>query len=77
MSTSAGAADAEMEIITNSISYKLNALKETGTGIWQNLFQRSDMGAVLDGLTGILGVFDAITDKIGLVGTLLVGGTLA
>lgn len=77
MSTSAGVADAEMEIITNSISYKLNALKETGTGIWQNLFQRSDMGAVLDGLTGILGVFDAITDKIGLVGTLLVGGTLA
>lgn len=77
MANSAGAADAEMEIITNSISYKLNALKETGTGIFQNLFQRDDMGAIIDGLTSVLSVIDAFTDKFGLLGTVLVGGGIA
>ena len=77
MSTSAGSADAEMEIITNSLSYKLNALKETGTGIWQNLFQREDMGKVISGATSILGVVDTLTDKLGLVGTILAAGTIA
>jgi len=77
MANSAGAADKEMEIITNSISYKLNALKETGTGIFQNLFQRDDMGAIIDGLTSVLSVIDAFTDKFGLLGTVLVGGGIA
>lgn len=74
MKLSAGAADKEMEIITNSISYKFNALKETGTGIFQNLFQREDMGAIIDGLTSVLSVLDAFTDKFGLLGTLVIGG---
>lgn len=73
MSNSAGNADAEMEIITNSLSYKLNALKETGTGIFQNLFQREDMGVLIDGFTSVLEVIDAITEKIGLFGTVTAG----
>ena len=75
MNNSAGAADKEMEIITNSLTYKLNALRETGTGIWQNLFQRDDLGGVIDDLTALLGVVEALTEKIGLIGTVVgVGG---
>ena len=77
MATSAGAADKEMEIITQSLSYKLNALAETGTGIFQNLFQREDMGAVIDMLTGVLSVLDAFTEKFGLMGTVLASGAIA
>ena len=73
MATSAGAADAEMGIITNSLSYKINALKETGTSIFQNLFQRDDFGALVDTLTEVLGLFDALTEKIGLFGTIALG----
>ena len=46
MTNSAGNAMAEMNIIEESLEYKLNALKETGTGIFQNLFQTSDMKVV-------------------------------
>ena len=65
MSNSAGAADKEMEIITNSLTYKMNALRETGTGIWQNLFQRESVGGVVDDLTVLLGVVEKFTDKVG------------
>lgn len=74
MENSAGAADREMEIITDSITYKLNALRETGTGIWQNLFQRDEMGMVIDGLTGFLTIIEKITDHAGLFGTAMIGG---
>ena len=74
MQNSAGAADKEMEIITNSLTYKLNALRETGTGIWQNLFQRESIGGVVDDLTALLGVVEKFTDQFGLLGTTLGGG---
>lgn len=75
MNNSAGAADKEMDIITNSLTYKLNALRETGTGIWQNLFKRDEIGGVVDDLTALLSVVEALTDKIGLIGTAVgVGG---
>lgn len=77
MQNSAGAADKEMEIITNSLTYKLNALRETGTGIWQNLFKRDEFGGVIDDLTTLLGVIEKFTDKVGLLGTLLGGGATA
>lgn len=77
MADSAGNADAEMDIITNSLTYKLNALKETGTGIFQNLFQREDMGVLIDGVTSVLEVLDAITEKIGLFGTAMAGLSVA
>ena len=67
---SAGNAMKEMDIIYQSLDYKLNALKETGTGIWQNLFQRDDIGFVIDGLTTILGLVDSLTENIGLFGTI-------
>lgn len=74
MENSAGSADREMAIIQQSLEYKINALRESGTGIAQNLFQRNDMKLLVDGLTSVLNVIDAITEKLGLFGTLAVGG---
>ena len=71
MQNSAGAAEAEMSIITESLTFKLNKLKETGAGIFQNLFPREDIGTVVDLLSSILSVLDKITETIGLLGTVL------
>lgn len=76
MKNSAGSANEEMGIITDSLSYKLNALKETITGIWQNLIDRGSVGKVIDLFTGILNVVDSLTKHIGLLGTALVGLTI-
>ena len=71
MTKSAGSAMNEMEIIEQSLEFKLNALSETSTGIFQNLFAREDMAMVIDLLTGLLNVLDFATDKLGLFGTAL------
>ena len=71
MKNSAGSADREMGIIEQSLEYKLNRLKETSTGVFQNLFKRGDLGVVIDSLTGILNVIDGITGAIGFLGTAL------
>lgn len=77
MANSAGSAEKEMSVITQSLTYKLNALKETGVGVAQNLFTRSDMGHVIDGLTSIMKVVDFVTDKLGLFKTAALGITAA
>jgi len=77
MSESAGSAMAEMETVSESLTFKLNALRETGVGIAQNLFTREDMGVVVDGLTQILGIIDSITGEIGLFGTVGTGAGIA
>lgn len=76
MANSAGNAEAEMAIAMDSIEYKLNALKETGTGIAQNLFGREEMKTVVDGLTTVGKAIDWLTDKLGLFGTLGAGAGL-
>ncbi len=76
MQDSAGSADAEMSIIMESLDYKLNALKETGTGIAQNLFQRDDMKMLVDGLTSVGSVIESITGKLGLFGSVFAGGAI-
>ena len=77
MENSAGNADKEMSIIMDSLEYKLNALKETGTGIWQNLFPRESIGAAIDGLTAFANVLEKITGFLGPGGTLLAAGGIA
>lgn len=69
MANSAGSADKEMSVIMDSMEYKINALKETGVGIAQNLFQRDDMKAVVDTLTNVLSIVEKLTGKLGLFGT--------
>lgn len=76
MANSAGSADREMSIAMDSIGYKLNALKETGTGIAQNLFGREEIKTVLDGINSLGKGIDWLTDKLGLFGTLGAGAGL-
>ena len=76
MANSAGSAEREMAIIMDSVDYKANKLKETGTGIAQNLFERDDMKTVIDTLTWFGEKLDWVTEKAGLFGTLAIGGGL-
>ena len=76
MANSEGNAMKEMEVIYDSLDYKLNRLKETGTGIAQNLFQRDEMKAVIDLLTALANAVDFLTDKLGLLGTIGLGAGL-
>ena len=69
MAGSAGSADDEMAIITESLEYKLNALKETSVGIIQDMFPREDIAVAVDALTGILEIIGAITSAMGPLGT--------
>jgi len=73
MANSAGSADAEMSIAMDSIEYKINSLKETGTGIAQNIFNRDDMKSVIDIFGSFANAIDTITDKLGFFGTIGAG----
>ena len=73
MASSAGSAMDEMAIIEESLEFKLNALKETGVGIFQNIFESDSMGVVIDGLTLILNLVDKFTEQFGLLGTVIAG----
>lgn len=59
-----------------SLDYKLNRLSETGTSVAQNLFKRSDMKTVVDGLTSVMNVIDTLTSKLGLFGSIGLGAGL-
>lgn len=76
MANSAGNAEAEMSVVMDSIEYKLNRLQGVGVGIAQNLFAREDMKHILDSITSLGEGIDWLTDKLGLFGTLSVGGGL-
>lgn len=76
MENSAGSADREMETIESSIEYKLNRFSQTWTGMWQDLFKRQDVGAVIDAFTSISEAIGFVADKLGLLGTLVAGGTI-
>lgn len=73
MEQSAGNADKEMSIIMDSIDFKLNALKETATGMWQAILDRDAIKGGVDFLTKALGVISDLIDKIGLLPTILGG----
>ena len=73
MADSAGGAMREMEIVEKSLEFKLNALKETATGVFQNLFAKEDMIVVIELLTKFMEVLDFLTEKLGLFRTALTG----
>ena len=60
MGQAAGSADDEMSIIMDSLDYKSNKLKETWTGLWQQLIDRGTLGKIVDGLTSISEVIGKI-----------------
>ena len=77
MENSAGNAEAEMSVASESISFHLNALKETWTGVAQTLFQRGDINAIIDGLTLISNGIKTLVDNFGLLGTIGAGVGIA
>jgi len=50
MENSAGSADKEMSVIEKSLEYKINALKETWVGIFQDTASREALGGIVDAL---------------------------
>lgn len=73
MANSAGSAMREMEVIEQSLEYKLNALKETSVGVFQNIFESDTIGLVINTLTKLLELIDLLTEHIGLLGTAFIG----
>lgn len=77
---SAGSADAEMKIIEESMDFKINALKETWTQIYQGLIDRGTIGDLIDSLTKLSEVLGwLINNKAALVGvfSVITGGLAA
>lgn len=69
MENSAGSADAEMSKAEQTISYKLNALKETWVGFLQEMANRNAIKGIIDGLTTISQGFTSL-GGIGVAGVL-------
>ena len=71
MANSAGSAMNEMGIVEETLEYKLNKLSETGVGISQNLFKTDEIGTLIGIVTGFANALDFLTEKLGLLGTVL------
>ena len=65
MEDAAGAADAEMSIIEQSIDFKLNALRQTWVGVIQELIDNGMLGEAIDTLTRLSEVLGDIITTIG------------
>lgn len=70
MKGSAGSADAEMNVITSSISYHMNQLGETWTGIAQNVFQS-------DFIIGCVDTLNIFSEALQSLTSISVTGTIA
>lgn len=68
MGDSAGSAEQEFAKAQQGISYKLNALKETSVGIWQNLIDSDAIKTGVDTLTKLLEIIDKLTEVLGSTG---------
>lgn len=77
MEESAGSAEREMAKVMDSVEYRFNALKETWTGVAQNLVETDDMKTVIAFFQSLSNVVDAATEALGLFGTMAVAGTIA
>ena len=71
MENAAGAADAEMTIIQESIDYKLNDLRQTWVGILQQLIDNGMLGELIDSLTSISEAIGSVVTSIGPLPTLI------
>lgn len=73
MDESAGSSEAEMSAIESSLSYKINALKETWVGCVQDMVDRGDLGTIVTGLTKVSEVITFLLDKLGILGSIGLG----
>ncbi len=73
MDNASGSSDREMETVKQSITYKLNELKETWVGTIQELIDRGDIGKLVDGLTKLSEGLGFVIDKLGILGSIGLG----
>ena len=73
MGKSAGSSDKEMEDVESSLSYKINALKETWVGCVQDMIDRGDLGTIVTGLTKVSEAITFLLDKLGILGSIGLG----
>ena len=73
MEGAAGSADKEMDVIRDSLEYKINALQQTWVGTLQSLVDRGTVGGVVDFLTTVSEGLGGIITNLGLVKTALIG----
>lgn len=73
MDESAGSSEAEMSAIESSLSYKINALKETWVGCVQDMIDRGDLGTIVTGLTKVSEGITFVIDKLGILGSIGLG----
>lgn len=73
----AGSAAREQEAYVNSLSGKLNQLKENIAGIWIDLVDRGAVGGAIDSLNSVVSAFRGLSDTFGSLPTLVGVGTLA
>ena len=73
MENAAGSADREMDIIRDSLEFKINELKQTWVGMLTEVADRGGIGNIVDGLTNISEALGWIVSNLGLVKTSLIG----
>lgn len=73
MENAAGAADKEMDVIRDSIDYKLNAIKQEWTKTLQSVLERDDLKNFLDFILKISEGLGSIVSNLGLVKTAIIG----
>ena len=73
MENAAGSADREMNIIRDSLEFKINALKQTWVGTLTEITDRGELGGIIDFGTKISEGIGGIISKVGLLQTALTG----
>lgn len=73
MENAAGSADREMDIIRDSLEYKINALKQEWVQTLTEITDRGDLGKFVDFLTTISEGLGDVVGNLGLVKTALIG----
>ena len=69
MSESAGSSEREMDIIRDSLEFKLNSLRETWVGTLSEIADRGVVGGFLDSLNSISEGVSGVIEKIGILPT--------
>lgn len=71
MDNAAGSADKEMETAKQSITYKLNELKQTWVGTVQDIANRKDLSLIMSGLIGVSKGLGFVIGKLGLIPSII------
>lgn len=72
MDNAAGSSDKEMETAKQSITYKLNELKQTWVGTVQDIAKRKDLALIVSVLTDISKALGFVIGKLGMIPSLIV-----